>query len=78
MIATINTYKSSGKWYDQFQVEIDDTIPCHDTEAIRKAVEQQTHASGLLDEFNFTIDIDDPRPGFLFKRLFINITKQEE
>jgi hypothetical protein len=68
MKATVTTYKTTGKWYDTFDVGIPDDTPCYDTWAVQKAV---LAASGMNPaEFYYTIRIDDPRPGFWFHRLF--------
>lgn len=67
MIAKVTTFKESGKWYDDLTCEIDDAIPCFDTDKIKNAVvSQMPH---ILD-YHFIITIDDPRPGFWFRRLF--------
>ena len=69
MIVLINSYKASGKWYDTFKVDVDDTIPCFETRRIQYAVER---IAPQLREFNYTMDIDEPNDKWL-KCLITNV-----
>ena len=57
MEITITSFKSSGKWYEEFDTDIPEEIPCHDIVQIEAYLENKFKS---LKEFNYTYKIDEP------------------
>jgi hypothetical protein len=56
MLATVTTFKASGKWYDEFEMDIPDYIKPFEAHKIMEIIES-THPQ--CKEFNYTLKIDD-------------------
>jgi len=69
MKVTVTTYKESGKWYDDLEINISDEIPCFETNKIEEALELENPS---LKEFNYTYCIDDSEQGKWQRRLVIH------